>query len=307
MAVAGRSQSGPVAEDSTAPAGPVDGQVAVVTGGGRGFGRSIAEALSAAGCRVVVAARTSDELDETADAIRAAGGDAIAVTTDVSDPESVARLRARTLEAFGPASILVHAAGVLWPFGPVWEDPEAWWAAHAIHVRGAVQCMHEFVPDMIEAGGGRVIVISSSASQHVRPNHSGYHVPKSTQNQIVAHLAEEGRPHGVFTWAVHPGWVATGMASYALNSSSALQYAPDVVDAFRDRSTDEAIAEGLERCGRFCTELAAGGGDAVSGRYLVATEDLAEQVRRAQEGSTRKLLRRVARKSRRWTRVGATR
>lgn len=281
----------------------LQGQVAIVTGGGRGFGRAIAECYARAGASVVVTSRTESELADTADAIRCAGGQALAVPADVTEPDAVRRVHHEATSAFGPASLVVHGAGVFGPFGPIWEvDPDEWWRAQAVHVRGAALLMSTFAPDMIARGGGRFIVLTSSASRRLRANHSSYHLAKHTQNHLVSHLAAEGKPHGIKAWAVHPGMAATDMADDAIQSESARRYIPDVVESFQQQNSEEEVRARLRTCADYCLAVARGRADQLSGAYLVATEGLEEvdaRIRRAGQSKAEKKLRRAASKARR--------
>ncbi len=257
--------------------GVLSGQVAVVTGAGRGFGRAIATGLAAAGAAVTVTARSQDQVQSTVDEITAAGGKAIAVPGDVTSRDDVERVKRETEANFGTATFVVHNAGVPWPFGPVWHvDPDEWWAAQAVHVRGAMLYLNAFVPAMIENGGGRAIVISSTASQAVRPNLSGYAVAKYAQNRLVEHLAAEGAPYNVFAWAVHPGSVITGISHETLADPDAAKYLPDFLTRLRLQQERDDPNVGLKACADFCVALASGKGDALSGMYLEPTWDLAE-------------------------------
>ena len=116
--------------------GILEGQVALVTGAGRGFGRTIAERLAAEGAAVALLARSLAQIDEVAQAIRTGGGHAIGVRCDVTDAASVEHAVAKTGELLGPIDVLVNNAGVPGPFGPIWQvDPDDWWRAQAIHIR----------------------------------------------------------------------------------------------------------------------------------------------------------------------------
>jgi NAD(P)-dependent dehydrogenase (short-subunit alcohol dehydrogenase family) len=247
----------------------LNGQVAVVTGAGRGFGRAIAVGLAAAGAAVTVTARTESELQETVEAITSAGGRAIAVPGDVTSRDDVQRVKQATDVQFGPATLVVHNAGVPWPFGPVWHvDPDEWWSAQAVHVRGAMLYLNTFVPAMIERGGGRAIVITSTASLAARPNLSGYAVAKNAQNRLVEHLALEGREHNVHAFAVHPGSVFTGISVETISDPDAQKYLPGFVERLHNQRANDDPSIGLKACGDFCVAIAAGRWDAYSGHYL---------------------------------------
>src|SRR6478736_4019297 len=114
--------------ESASSAPPLLGQVAVVTGGGRGLGRSFASALAAAGAAVAVTGRDTDALSATAGMISMAGGRAAAFAFDVTDPEAVAYGMSEIEATLGAVDVLVNNAGVWGPIDNLWEaDPAAWW------------------------------------------------------------------------------------------------------------------------------------------------------------------------------------
>ncbi len=262
--------------------GELEGQVAVVSGGGRGFGRAIAEEFARQGAAVAVTSRTKAQLDEVVAAIEAAGGRAMAIAGDVTSREDVARAKKETEAAFGPVTTVISNAGVPWPFGPIAEvDPDQWWEAQAIHVRGAMLHMNTFVPGMIKNGGGRIVVVSSNASQRVGPFVSAYAVAKHTQNRLVEHLAAEAGEHNVFTWAIQPGFVVTELADMTRNDPAAQKYLSGFVDRIEEARANEDPSVGLQRCADLCRELASGRCDALSGRFLTPEDDLAALVKAA--------------------------
>src|SRR5690606_39234847 len=132
-----------------------------------------------------------------------------------------------------------------------------------------------------ENGGGRAIVISSRASQAVRPNLSGYAVAKYAQNRLVEHLATEGKPHNVFAWALHPGSVFTGISVETISSPDAQKYLPEFTARLHTLREREEPSIGLKACAEFCVRLASGERDALSGQYLEPSWDLAELVKAA--------------------------
>lgn len=255
---------------------PLDGQIAVVTGGGRGFGRAIAEGLAAAGAAVAVTARTQAELEATVAAIQRAGGRAIAVAGDVTQRADVERVKRETEARLGPVSLLVHNAGVPWPFGPVWYvDPERWWQAQSVHVLGAMLYIHAFVPGMVERGGGRVIIVASAAGTGARPYLSGYATAKATQIRLTEHLAMEGREHNVYAFVIQPGNVVTELSELTMGDPDAQRWLPGFVANLRQRKeAGEDPGPGLRRCAELCVQLASGRCDALTGRYLTPEDDL---------------------------------
>jgi 3-oxoacyl-[acyl-carrier protein] reductase len=142
---------------------PIQGKVALVTGGNRGIGRGIAEALAAGGATVVLTARAGAAAEQAAKEI---GGPTLGFACDVRSQEQVERLFRRIDETAGGPDILVNNAGV-GLFGPVAEmDPEAWRTVIETNLNGVFYCCHEAVPRMRRRGGGYIINISSLAGKN---------------------------------------------------------------------------------------------------------------------------------------------
>ncbi len=114
------------------------GTVAVVTGGGRGIGREIALQQAREGAKVAVISRTAKEIDETVSMITSQGGQAIALTADVSDYAAVENVHTIIADQLGPVDLLVNNHGSFQAFGPIWEcDPDTWWQDVEINLRGS--------------------------------------------------------------------------------------------------------------------------------------------------------------------------
>ena len=201
----------------------LDGQTALVTGGGRGIGRTIAEYLSRAGAAVAVLARTQAELDETVAAIEQAGGRAIALAADVTDREAVEQAVARTERELGPIDLLVNNAAVAMPVGRAWEvDPEAWWRTIGVNLRGPFLCSRAVLPGMIGRGSGRIVNIVAVAAFNTAPFMSAYGSSKAALVSFTDDLAAETKEHGVSVFAIRPGVVQTRMQA-ELRASPYLQ------------------------------------------------------------------------------------
>jgi NAD(P)-dependent dehydrogenase (short-subunit alcohol dehydrogenase family) len=269
--------------EGDAMAGDLDGQVAIVTGGGRGFGRAIAEGFARAGAAVTVTARTQSELQEVATGIEKSGGRAMAVAGDVTKYTDVEGVIGETEARFGPVSVIVHNAGVPWPFGPTWHvDPQRWIQAQTVHVGGAMNFLHAAVPGMVERGSGRVIIVASGAGTRPVPNMSGYAVAKATQIRLTETLALEAKEHGVFAFVITPGDVITELSHLTVNDPDAQRYVPGFVERLQTRmAANEDGTAGLQRCATLCIELASGRCDSLSGRYLTPTDDLTKLVKEA--------------------------
>ncbi len=190
----------------------LEGRVAIVTGGGRGIGRAVALALAQEGAAVAVAARSQDELAETARLVREGGGRAIAVPTDIRRREHVQALVATTVAELGPVDILVNNAGVA-RFAPVAEATEEdWRMMFEVNLLGALLCTQAVLPSMVERRRGWIINISSSAGIKGYVNQSGYCASKHGLLGFSKVLALETQPYGIRVHAICPGAVDTRMA-----------------------------------------------------------------------------------------------
>lgn len=275
--------------------GSLQGEVALVTGAGRGFGRAIAERLAAEGAAVALVARSKAQLDDAADEIRTAGGRALAVSADVVDPEAVRRAVAATREAFGDVTVLVNNAGVAAPYGPVGDvDAELWWRALAVHLRGPMLFMSEIIPGMAARGRGRIINVASLGAYQIDPYLSAYGVGKAAEVRLTEFVAAERRGQGIAAFAIEPGTVFTDLAESTIADPEAQRWLPGAVaflKALGDSKPDPK--PGLARCADLVARLASGRYDALSGRYIDAEDDLDEILREAEAGLPPRLPRRV--------------
>jgi 3-oxoacyl-[acyl-carrier protein] reductase len=250
----------------------LDGQVAVVTGAGRGVGRAIARALGDAGAAVALAARSERELAAAARSIPAA----LAVPTDVTRADDVDRLVARAESELGPPTLLVAAAGTWHHQGPAWEgDPDDWWRDVEVTLRGAYLCVRRVLPGMLSRTGGRIVFVSSYAANAPRPYCSGYASGKAALVRFADSLAAEVADRGLAVFAISPGFVRTTLVETAARSSRGRRWLPELGER-RD-------ALEPERAGRLVVELAAGRADALSGRFLHVLDDLDDLVEHADE------------------------
>jgi len=173
------------------------GQVALVTGAGRGIGRAVAVAFAREGALVVLAARSTRELASVQRDIEAAGGRALAVPTDVRQEPAVAALVSRALAESGRIDCLVTAAGLA-AFGPVADaKTEDWDQLMAVNLRGAFLCCRAVLPAMTAQGRGTIINIGSVVTSRTLPGSGAYTAAKYGLLGFSRVLAEEMRTHGV--------------------------------------------------------------------------------------------------------------
>ena len=256
-------------------AGILEGQVAIVTGAGRGFGKSIAARLASEGASVALVSRSRDQLDLAVAEISDAGGKAVAVTADVTSREDVAKAVMAAESQLGPITLLVNNAGVPGPFGPLSEiDPDRWWAAQAVHIKAPVLFLREVLPGMVERKSGRVILVSALAARMAAPYMSAYCTGKIAQTRLVEEVAVETRELGVKAFAIDPGFVFTGIAEETMNDPAAQKWMGGMVARLKEVSANPNASGDLERCAQRCVDLASGRFDGLSGRYMELADDL---------------------------------
>ena len=229
------------------------GQVALVTGGGRGIGRGIALELAAAGMRVAVAARTREQVESTASE---AGG--VALTVDVVDQGSVERLVEETERELGPIDLLVANAGISPHESSFLElSPADWWRAHEVNVLGVYHSCRAVVPGMLAQGRGRIVITGSGAAYLPGAQSTAYTSSKAAVVRFAETLANEleGR---IPVFLISPGLVRTEMTE--------------------GRFPDDAPWTPPECAPRLVRALASGRFDSLSGRYLHAEHDPVDQL-----------------------------
>jgi NAD(P)-dependent dehydrogenase (short-subunit alcohol dehydrogenase family) len=172
-------------------------QVAVVTGAGRGIGRAVATTLARAGAAVALAARSAAELESVAREVRATGGRALVVATDVRQEAAVETLARQTLAEWGRVDVLVNAAGLA-TFAPVTDSKlDDWDQILAVNLRGAVLCCRAVLPTMIARRRGTIINVGSVVTSRTLTGSAAYTASKYGLLGFSRVLAEEMRAHGV--------------------------------------------------------------------------------------------------------------
>lgn len=189
-------------------------RVALVTGGGRGIGKAIALALAAAGARVVVTARTTDELAPVVAAIQQAGGQAHAVSADLADKASIARIIDATVQQFGPVEILVNNAGLGSSSNPrpiVNFDDDFWELSLRINLTAPYWLCKAVLPAMLQQRWGRIINVASINGRVPSLHGAAYTASKHGLLGLTRTLALEVIKDGITVNAINPGPVRTAM------------------------------------------------------------------------------------------------
>ena len=219
----------------------LEGQVAVVTGAGRGIGRALALAFAGEGAAVVCAARTASEVDAVAAQIEGSGGEAVAVPTDVVDRAQVDALFAEVGDRYGQLDLLALNAGANAEMLPVADsDPDLWWSTFEVNVLGQYLCARAAVPLLRAAGGGRIMVMGSGARHRAGPGWSAYSPSKAALWNFTRVLAQELRDDRIAVNEIIPGPVRTALAAATAAQLDARPDSPMRGEWFKD---PEAVAD----------------------------------------------------------------
>ena len=229
---------------SPVPSAELDGQVALVTGGGRGIGANIARELAGAGMRVAVSARTREQVDGVA---------RVGIVADVSRADDVKRM----VDDVGALDLLVANAGI-GNRGVAWElEPDEWWRVFEVNVLGVHLCCRTVIPGMLDRGSGRIVIVGSGAAYLPGASESGYTASKAAvcrYGETVSN-ALAGR---IAVFVLSPGLVRTAMTE--------------------KNFPDDAPWTPAGCAPRLVRALASGRFDRLSGRYLHAEHDPPEEL-----------------------------
>ena len=194
-------------------------KVVIVTGAGRGIGQAIATAYAGRGAKVVCAARSIDQLEETVGAIRRAGGEATALQTDVTDHGQVKRMVETTVKTYGGLDHLVaNAGGTLDATRVADSKPENWVASVSLNLFAPYYCVREAIAPMKARGGGRMILVGSGNGHRGLPGNSSYAVAKAGMWMLVRVLAQELVAYNISVNELVPGPVNTFLTRDTFNN-----------------------------------------------------------------------------------------
>jgi 3-oxoacyl-[acyl-carrier protein] reductase len=233
--------------------------VALVTGGGRGIGASIARALADAGMQVAVTGRTPEQVEAVAAEI-----DGLAIVGDVSRREDVEGWVERTDSELGPIDLLVANAGISKAHDDVWKvEPEDWWRVQEVNVLGVFLSCRAVIPAMLERDAGRIVIVASGAAYLPGAQSTAYPSSKAAVHRFAETLANQLRGR-IPVFSISPGLVRTALTE--------------------DSFPDDAPWTPPELAPRLVQVLASGRADALAGRYLHAEhDDIEDLIARADE------------------------
>lgn len=218
------------------------GQSAIVTGAGRGVGRSIALSYAREGAQLALVARSIDELEETARQVEVLGAPALVIPTDISDREQVDHMAAQVVDRYSTIDVLVNNAAISGPVGPLQDvDPDRWVQVLQVNLFGTYYCCRAVLPTMVKQGRGRIISLTSEVDMATYYSMSAYSTSKAAIIRLTEGLARELAHTNIRVNALGPGGIPSRMA---------------------EEIRDEAAAAGVYDLSESCRAVAAGERDA---------------------------------------------
>jgi 3-oxoacyl-[acyl-carrier protein] reductase len=243
----------------------------LITGAGRGVGKRLAMGFAQAGARVGLLARSQAELDLAKMEIEHAGGHALRLRADVRDLEQMAAAVERMRTEFGPLDVLVAAAGVQGPIGPLLSTrPKVWNETIEVNLIGTVNSCRVALPPMIEKRSGKIILIVGGGSGHSRANFSAYAASKAAVARFAECLADEVRDHNVQVNSISPGGAYTHMTDEILHAGEERAGRREIEEAEQVRITGGVAPDKQIQLALF---LASERSNHISGRLIHVSDD----------------------------------
>lgn len=239
------------------------GRIALVTGGGRGIGRAVALSLASAGADVAVTARSANELEETAAALRATGRRAEAIVCDIAERPQVEAMVARVRTALGDPLILVNNAGIAGSAKLTETTDEMWDRMLRVNATGAFYCTRAVLPLMLQAKWGRIVSMASVTARAGAPYIAAYTASKHALLGLTRAVAAEVASRGITVNAVCPGYVDTEMtdastANIVKRTGRTEQDARKILEGFSPQGRLMTAAEVAALTTYLCSQSARG-------------------------------------------------
>jgi len=237
-------------------------KVAIITGAGRGLGRSAALAMGKEGAKLILIARTQEEIDHVAEELRSLRREAMALRTDVSDEEQVTRTVRMALEAYGTIDILVNNAGSRGPIGPIQEiSLKDWDQALRINLTSAFLCSKAVLPTLMAKKAGKIINVATTMTP--RPNLTPYMVAKAGLIHLTKQLSRELKDFNIQVNVIHPGVMDTRMQS-EIRMAGVKTIGTDMFE----RLKEEGMLHSPNEPAKLVLFLATQAADGITGEYL---------------------------------------
>jgi NAD(P)-dependent dehydrogenase (short-subunit alcohol dehydrogenase family) len=249
----------------------LDGKIVFITGGSRGIGEAVALAFARAGAHLALVARSTVALERVAEAGRELGVQVMSVSADVAQQKDVERATAQALAAFGRIDVLVNAAGIYGPIGPLAGcDMDSWAAAIETNLLGTAFTMRAVLPGMIARREGCVINFSGGGAVNPFPRFSAYSASKAAVVRLTETVGEEVKEYGVRVNAIAPGAVNTRLLDEALEAGE-----ERVGKEFYAKAREQKSKGGTppERAAELAVFLASPEAAGITGRLLSAVWD----------------------------------
>ena len=265
---------------------PLTGQVAVVTGASSGIGKVIAVYLARQGAVVAGIARASPYLLSLPQEANGAAGRLLAVAADVTSADEVEAAFARVDDALGTPGLVIACAGTADAIGPLWlADPQQWWHAVAVDLRGTMLTAQCAVTRMLVAGRGRLVTIYGNLGDRQQGHVSAFAVAKAGIARLTESLACELADTEIRVLGVHPGFVRTPMTERLAHGAPGRTWLPGFAETADQRWGDGQPAAEL------MSAIALGAADHLTGRILHPRDDLAALTGQCQSQPDRRRLR----------------
>jgi 3-oxoacyl-[acyl-carrier protein] reductase len=237
-------------------------KVAIITGAGRGLGRSVALLFASEGAKVAVASRSAEEVLHVVEELRSLRREALPIPADVSEEDQVREMVARTLDAYGTIDILVNNAGARGPIGPIQDISLAdWERTLTVNLTSAFLTSKAVIPAMTAKKSGKIINVATTITP--RPNLTAYMVAKAGLIHFTKQLSRELKAYNIQANVIHPGVMDTRMQE-EIRAAGTEAIGTDMFE----RLKEEGILESPSEPAKLVLFLASRAADGITGEYL---------------------------------------